>query len=244
MLKAITLRRLHNGEIIQFFTDALDFLSNDAIVANALAAQRTALANILRSLNDLYGNDPASALTDDLVAIDAERDRYLAGLNLYFRAFTYHPDAAMREAGKTLGRSMDIYSSDISRQNFNTETATIVHLLQDWATKPELVAAAKLLDISSWVPALTDANSSFTSLYNQRTTSTAAAEQPATMVQKRLEANTAWAALRKKFDANWEMADGAAPWSIVQGQLNTLINQYNATLDARAGRADARQEGE
>ena len=241
MINRIPLVNLRNAEFVQFCTDGLTIINGNATVSAAVAPQPIAFANVAAEIDSLFANDPASPLTDELLELDSTRDSYMVGLGMYCRSLTYHPDAAKRDTAKTLLHSLDVYG-DIIHQSYNAESASITNLLDDWATKPELVAAALAIGAGDFTTALSTTNTAFVTLYNQRTAAMAANSSPDTLKAKRAEAVIAWNALRNKIEANTVMVDGAAPWGTVVEQLNTLIDQYNATLLSRAGRSAAQRE--
>lgn len=245
MVKNINLSKLRNAELLQFLTDGLGFVTADSTVSTAVSAPRIALANIVGVMDGLFAVDQASAHTDDLAALDIQRDTYITGLEVLCKAYTYHPVAVKRNAAHTLLHNLEVYGHDIARQGYNAESASISNLLDDWNTKADLVAAAlQVAGTSDFLNALTTTNVAFIALYNQRTTDIAVTAGSDSMKNQRTEAISAWKALCKKIDANTEMVDGAAPWGTVVNQLNTLIDQYNATLHSRAGRTAAQKQEE
>ena len=242
MITSITLQRLRNAEALSFFTDLIQLLDDSQQARTAVQAQYTTLATLTGELSALFVPDTASGLRDDIIAADDLRDQYLTGLIRYCDAFNYHPDPAKRQAAKTLGHSIGIYGSNIQRQSLNAESASISGILEDWAQKPELSAAAALIGTDEFVRALQAANTAFMDLYVQRTEVVAANTTDERMADKRTEAGSAWQSLRRKIDANYELNDGAEPWATLTSRINTLIDQYNALLASRTGRAAARKE--
>lgn len=239
MINKIDLRSLKNAEFLSFFNTLLGYVSGNTTVSAAVSAVKAVLANIISRINELFKTDPASALTDKLIALDAERDSYISGLTKICDGYRNSPDAAEQEAATLLYRNIEVYGGAevINDMGINAETATVTSLIGDWTDKPELAAAVKTLGLSGWVTALETANENYRTTYDDRTSQTAAATTTDKVKGKRAEAINAWYGLRKKIEANRELATDTAEWDKVIGQINTLTGQYNTTLAARSSRA-------
>jgi hypothetical protein len=238
MIDTLNIKQLQGAEFVQYLKDGLGIVNGNATVAAAVTTPKAVVTSRLAELDAIFVTDQASALTDDLAALDAQRDGLFTGLGLFCKSFTYHTDPSYREAGETLCRNIEIYG-DVIRKGYNAESASISSLVQDWTTKSELIAATTLVNAGDFIAPLGTLNSSFMVLYNQRTQQMATTINTANFTEKRAETTTAWKELVAKINANIVLNDGAGAWGLVQDQLNALIGQYKQTLASRAGRAAA-----
>lgn len=115
--------------------------------------------------------------------------------------------------------------------NFPTESATLTAIVNDWETKPKLVAAVTKLGLAAWVAELKAANQLFGQKYLERTQEFGAAN-PDTLRAKREEALAAYYELRKFIDACAVINPSAAYDKLIK-ELNALIDQYNGLLSSR-----------
>ncbi|MGE4290545.1 MAG: DUF6261 family protein [Salinivirgaceae bacterium] len=80
----------------------------------------------------------------ELEAKDEGRDQPVRGLDFLIKAYTVHPDAAIRAAALKLEKVFDKYGLKMISESFATESALVNSLLGDLAA-PEMQAALALL---------------------------------------------------------------------------------------------------
>ncbi|MDB5197545.1 MAG: hypothetical protein JWP88_1916 [Flaviaesturariibacter sp.] len=119
------------------------------------------------------------------------------------------------------------------------ETTAITNLLNDWRTKPELVAAVAMQGAGEWLQALETANTSFQTKDMERTAAEAASTLPYTLEQKRAEAGNLYKELLEKISSFYHINDGAEPWLGLVGVINAHIEKYDNLLAQRADRQAA-----
>ncbi len=239
IIKSILLNRLRNAGLVQFFTDA------DGIVAATLSGpslaaideERTAFLASKTAMSQNYLLDATSPLTQEVLDADLRRDDAMAGIRHMTEGYARHFSRDKRAAGGRLLHAISIYG-EVVAMAYQDETAAITNLIADLDTKPELKEAIGLLELDDWTAELRHANINFNQKYAARTAAMAAADTGTNMVELRKPAINAWYALRDQIAANYKVAKGAAPWSTTVGQLNTLIDKYNATLARRGGNGD------
>jgi len=59
-------------------------------------------------------------------------------------SLVFHFDAALSAPVLVLQNDLKIYTTNIARKNYNTETALINNLIADWETKPNLITLLRL----------------------------------------------------------------------------------------------------
>lgn len=233
LIHYINLRNLRNAGHLQFITEAKGIVSNNNASALQVTAQYNALETARAAEATLFAPDQASYLTDDIQAADLRRDNAYNGLFYHVKSFTYHYDAAKRQAANDLLHAIGVYG-EIDRLAYQDESASIEHLINDLTNKPLLAAATATLSLTDWTTELSSANDAFKTLYQQRTAELAT-RPDVNLYEQRKTSDLAYEALRKRLTAQHEVNEGSAPWSTVVSQLNALIDQYNNTLARRSG---------
>src|SRR6185369_9039111 len=82
---------------------------------------------------------------------------------------TYHYDEHTRVLANLLKKNIQVYGNRMAKDDFQTETAKIESLINDWRTKPELLDAMTTLTMETWIIELENANNEFKRLYALRT---------------------------------------------------------------------------
>jgi len=234
MITDINLRRLRNAEYLQFMTDVLRVVHT--YPQNALESDEHigTLSILVAELQILVNNDPTSPLSNDIVGLDAARDRLITGLVKLCDAYSYGPDPDKRAAADTLNDSFAKYGAGIAYQNHQAESATITNLLAEWSTRPDLTAAAELIGAEEWVTAMHAANENFKATYLQHSHGTTVDLSADTVKDKRAETTEAWYKLRDRLDSFFTIHEGEAPWSTSIAHINALVDQYNAAHGSEA----------
>lgn len=234
MISGIKLPLLRNAEFIQFIKDMLGITNANNPAALNVQLQYDNLQLCLSILEALFVTDQGNVLTDDIAALDARRDKAITGIALFVNAQTYYFDPAAATHAQNLARQITQYGSGIARENYQAETSIIDSILTDFKTKPELVAAVDALQLKAWRDELDAANAAFNAAYLLRTQQLGSVN-PATILEKRAEANTAYYELRDFIDSYFTINKGAAPYNKVTAELNALIEQYNTMMAGRLG---------
>jgi hypothetical protein len=233
MINAIHLSSLRNAEYLQFQKDILGIVGRNSPATLNVQQRFDTTHSKLTEMESLFKKVMASEITADLLALDERRDKAITGISQVVMGYTYHYDEALRKAAEHLDINIKLYGTAIARMNYQAETTTITALLNDWNTKPELTNAAATLGLGNWKEELENANHLFNSRYLDRTQEMGAAN-PDSLKSKRGEMNEAYYGLRDRIDALHTLADAEpSAYTLVIGQLNALIEQYNNLIAGR-----------
>ncbi|MBF6654590.1 DUF6261 family protein [Flavobacterium columnare] len=177
--------------------------------------------------------------TTTLLNIDKRRDDCINGLFYVVQGYEYHFEETLRVAAQKLATNLRFYGSGISRLNYQAETATLTNIINDWETKPELIAALTTLNLTAWKDEMKKQNNAFNTVYLDRTQEYGNAT-PENLISKRNEANTVYYALRDRITAFHTLIEAPAisPYATSINQLNALIDQYNNLIVGRAKSVD------
>jgi hypothetical protein len=232
MIKGITLPLLRNSEFIQYIKDFLSITLKNDPAALKVKGEYDNLLLQSAALEALYVKEQGSALTESIAMLDARRDRAMLGIAGVVNGFTYHFDAETAQHAENLARQIGQYGGSITKENYQAETAIIDNLLSDFTNKPELEAAIGALQLKAWRDELSTANKAFNETYLQRTQQLGATD-PATMLTKRVEVNTAYYELRDFINSYFTINKGAEPYKKAAAGLNALVDQYNTMMAGR-----------
>lgn len=230
MINSIDLPHLRNANYLQFQKDFLAIISrNNPDVLN-LESKYDNLSAKVQELESLFKKALANPMSQELLILDERRDDAFNGIYYAALSYSYHYDAAKKQAADNLLSNIKLYGSGISRLNYQAETATITSLLNDWENKPELTQAIDALGLKEWKDKLASINTEFGTRYLDRTQDYGNAT-PETLKIKREETNTVYYALRDRINAMHLLVETPlSPYSAVINQLNALVAQYNLLL--------------
>ena len=239
MINAINISILRNAEYLQFMknVDSL-VVTNDPVVLNVVA-QEAALNASNAVLENLFKTQLANEITQELVLIDERRDKAINGLYFVVSGFMSHYELAESKAAIVLYNNLKLYGLGIAKQNYQSETATITSLVNDWDTNPDLTAAVGLLNLNDWKEELKAANVLFDAKYLERTQDYGAAN-PDTIKAKREEANTIYYSLRDFLNSFSVVQPSAANTKVIN-EINALVEQYNTLLNNRLANGDTEE---
>lgn len=241
MISGIRLRALRNGEFIQFIRNFLEFtLKNDPAKLN-VQARYDALLKLADELEELFVKESYSDLTQELVALDARRDKAVIGINWVVKGYCNHFDADTAKHADILARQIEHYSKAIARENYIAETPVLNKLLSDFKEKPELEAAINALQLRSWFDELAEANASFLEAYLQRAQKVGSID-PTTQLEKREQLYPAYYELRDLINSQFTISRGAPAFAKITAELNGLIDMYKKTIAGRTGNGNGGEE--
>jgi Family of unknown function (DUF6261) len=232
MLDSIDLRGLRNSEFVQFGTDVSSIVKLNDPQALGVLGQYSAFLSANAAVEALFNKEQASAATDELVALDHQRDNLINGINALVLGYTYSADEAQKKNALLLQANISSYGAGIAKENYQSETAIITNLLDDWTTKPELAAAIVALNLTGWQTQLAAANAAFNAKYLARTQEMGSAP-PDSLKEKRALATNDYYKLRDFINSYFTINNGAAPFAKVTNELNALIAQYNNLVAGR-----------
>lgn len=229
-MNSIHLPKLRNAEYLQYMKDFAGIINLNNPAALQIDAKLSAFNAKTLELENLFKKALASDQTKVIMALDERRDDAINGISFFLQGYAYHFDKTIKQNAQLLLANMAIYGSGIARQNYQSETATINNMLNDWKNKTDLQDAVNAFDLNAWVDELSDANTQFNTEYLSRTQEYGDAN-PDTIKSKREETNDAYYALRDRIDALHTLVETPpSPYVTVINQLNALTEQYNVLL--------------
>jgi hypothetical protein len=173
-------------------------------------------------LEDLFKTPTGSPITAEMEELDFRRDEAVTGLSTVITGNIHHYLPEMKAAATALQNNLNLYGNGIQKENYQSETAIINNLINDWTTKPELQNAVDVLGIFDWSMQLKEINDLFDEKFMDRAQAYAAAPIE-TQRGKRLEVMNTYYDLRKHLDALALITPSAL--------YDTLISEANQVID-------------
>lgn len=236
-IKAIDLSKLRNSEFIQFIRQTTQLLADNDPVVLKVETQYNTLASQLLSLEDLHKKSLSSTLTATIETLDKERDNALTSIGMIVDGYLNAPDASLQDAAALLKSSIKNYGnsfSEITRLNYNAQTASLISLMNEWEGSADITAAISALSLTNFVAQLKTANTNFDTAYKQRTQEYAEAT-PESVSETRIAVLPNYYELRDVLEA-YEIVESAPERLTAMHQLNALIDQYNNLLTTRSSK--------
>jgi hypothetical protein len=228
MINTFRLAKLPNPIYVQFMDYVATLVTDKDPVELNVKPQHDLLLQKLAELKSLYKSVQASSFSEKIIEADGWRDQILIGIITLVEANSFHFKEDRRVAAQILQKNIRIYGDRIAKNDYQTETAKLENLTNDWHTKPELQHAVDLLEMGEWIAVLANANNEFKRLYASRTDEYSQRTDQ-NMQSKRVEVNAAYEDLCKFLNSYAVINSSEAAYEAVASGINAYVDQY-ATL--------------
>jgi hypothetical protein len=217
----IDLAQLRNDAHFQFNTEFRDLLmaANSEILK--VKPQFDFYLTLFKQEDEAVKKIVKSALTDEIEAIDRQRDTVFRGLADFCHAALNHFKPETAAAAKHLQTVFGTFGN-VARKPLNEETSAIYNLLQE--LKGEYAADIKTLGAADWVTELETVNNNFEKLVKERYEESA---QRSSLVLKEVRAaiDDACRSIIKRIDALM-LVEGGEQYADFIRRLNVVIEKY------------------
>ena len=235
MINTFSITRLSNPVHLQFMDYVVTLVSDKNPTALNVKPQHDLLSQKVTELKDLYKAVQGSPISEQIIEADALRDQIMTGIVKVVEANTYHYDEHVRVWAHLLKNNIRVYGDNLVRNDFQTETAKIESIANDWRTKPELLNAMTMLEMNEWMIELENANREFKRLYALRTEEISQKSEE-TMQTKRVEVNAAYTDLCKYLNSFAVINSSNPAYEVVISGINAYVDQYATLLKQKRSR--------
>ncbi|MHC9088635.1 DUF6261 family protein [Tenacibaculum sp. IMCC1] len=226
------LNRYRNGEYLQYMKDILQLVNLQDVDVLALTNPTNELTTIVNRIDSLYQQVQGSTLTQEIITLDTRRDKAISGIKMILNGYENHFNEAIVSAAKTLLATINAHGTNIIRKSYQEQTAILDSISKDFETEPELIQAISLLDLTTWVAELKNANTEFSAKYIERVGETAAS--PENNIQElRTEASLTYRKLVLHIEAHATLSENEA-YPTLLNEVDVLAKQYNLVVDNRS----------
>lgn len=226
------LTRYRNGEYLQYIKDVLELVNKQDVATLLLTAQTEALTTTIVSIDDAFQQNLGSALTQEIIELDEQRDKAFVGIKLMIKAYSYHYSEVINTNAALVNTVVESYGADVTRKSYQEETAILNSLINELETKEELAAAITALSLTDWLAQLKNTNESFAAKYVERVGETAA-NPLINIALLREVTTTAYKTLVSHIEAHGTLNPNEA-YTTMLDEISVLAKQYNLVVDNRA----------
>ncbi len=235
MITRPQLEKFRKGDLVQYFNNVLDIVTEERATVLKIEKQRSNLAEIMERFNVSWQPNRGSELTPQIKQLDEERGSLFMGLKLTVDAWAlHHYNKDFKNAAFLISDKIGAISDSVPRMRYQQETATLNALISDF--KDELKEEIKLLGLNKWVEILQNVNNSFDEKYLERTIALSS-EQEGVVLQLRTEASESFRKLISIFEARMLVAEAEeenmSAYETMKNMLNELTEQYNEAVQKK-----------
>jgi Family of unknown function (DUF6261) len=175
----------------------------------------------MRAIEVVFKQAKASPLTQILVDSDDKRDNIVAAANL-------------------LSDSIDVFGRGLIRFNYQSESANMSNLIDNWEKDANLSAALVLLHLDDWKNELKATNNFFIKTYTDRAKEEGATATILNIKELREKAMFSWGKLQNliigKIEEYEDDAVKTPLYTALANNINAVLDNYNTLLAQREGR--------
>ena len=216
-----------------FFGQIKAQLDTNATLTATMAGVWTAYAAALQAYDDAYAQARRWEQTEDISALDTQRDMALSAYLNALKAMTASPNAQKQQAAKQLMFIREKYSLSASDE-YMKETTAIRQMVQEMDASAEAQAALATTGLDDWFVDLKQKNEDFLAKMNERTDAQAG-QQKGIVREARLACEAAYRNVVKLVNAlSIVEVPAGLDYAPVIDRLNAEIEHYRQIL-ARKG---------
>lgn len=226
-----SLKNYRSSEFLQFMKDVLKLLDSYEVSALELTNERNHFVAAVQALESVFEPEPQQPLTDELSTLDNQRDHLYVGIRYILKGNCHHFDATKQGAAKRLLAHFQSYGKEVHRMTYQTQTALISNMMEEWHTNADLQAAVALLDLSEWARTLQTVNTEFSQLFVARISEIAAKNTP-TFTSLRAGAKARYRTLVARILA-FKTFNVNEDYEKLYAEIHELARGYNLVVKSR-----------
>ncbi len=243
MIQTNSFRTLRNPEFLQQGKD----LSTVILTTNpkdlGIEKQYLAFDADVKAIDELYKKVSGNPLTKTLVEQDDKRDGYFMAICFIVDAHLKHWDAAIVAQASLLNDSIKVYGRSIVDANYQSESASLDSLIDNWEKTPALTDALTALNLDSWKAELKTTNTLFIKTYTQRAEEEGANDALTGLKDLKEKAIKSWQKLENIIIGKTEeFEDDAAKaplYEALTNSINGVLDNYNNLINQRQAKRAA-----
>ena len=175
--------------------------------------------------------------------MDDKRDAYFMGICFIADAHLKHWDAAIVAQASLLNDSIKVYGRDVIDANYQSESANLDSLIDNWEKTTALTDALTALNLNSWKITLKATNALFVQTYTQRAEEAGANDALTGLKELKEKAIKSWQKLEHIITGKTEeFEDDAAKaplYEALTNSINGVLDNYNNLIHQRQAKRAA-----
>ena len=194
----------------------------------------------VNAIDELYKKVSGNPLTKTLVEQDDKRDGYFMAICFIIDAHLKHWDPAIVAQASLLNDSIKVYGRTIVIANYQSESASLDSLIDNWEKTPALTAALTALNLDSWKAELKATNTLFIKTYTQRAEEEGANDALTGLKDLKEKAIKSWQKLENIITGKTEeFEDDAAKaplYDALTNSINGVLDNYNNLIKSKVSK--------
>jgi hypothetical protein len=243
MIQSNSFRTLRNPEFLQQGKDLSSVILAATPKILGIEKQYLAFDANVKAIDELYKKVSGHPLTKTLVELDDKRDAYFMGICFIVDAHLKHWDAAIVAQASLLNDSIKVYGRTIIIANYQSESASLDSLIDNWEKTTALTDALTALNVDSWKAELKATNALFVQNYTQRAEEAGANDALTGLKELKEKAIKSWQKLEHIITGKTEeFEDDAAKaplYEALTNSINGVLDNYNNLIHQRQAKRAA-----
>ena len=232
-IQSIDTTRMDVTTVLSYMDQMKTKIASDATLTATMGSVWTAFTAAYTAFDDAYAQTRKWAQTEDISALDTQRDAALSAYLSALKAMTASPNQEKQQKAKYLQFIRDKYTLSAADE-YMKETTAIGQMIQELEGDAQATAALTATGLDDWLQDLKTKNADFLAKMNERTEAQAG-QQKGIVRETRLQCEAAYRDVVKLINALAivEIPEGYAYATIID-LLNAEIDHYRQIL-ARKG---------
>jgi len=227
-------------EFIQFGYDLSSVITNANPVSLVINKQYLAYKSVIDSIQKVYQKSLSSPLTKTLLDLDTKRDNLFLGICFIVDGYAKSWLPEHVAFSKLINQSIKVHGRKFVRANYQSVSAILSSLIDNWQNDAQLKAAFVGLNLDSWCTELYNTNELFQKTHSERSEENAEKYNFDNIKNLRVKAAKSWAKFEKvllgKMEELEDDATKAALYTALINNINELFDKYHILISQRKGR--------
>jgi len=230
------LKNYRNSEFIQFLKDCVKIYNAFDVKALKLDGLIAELEVQIAKHEEVFNLAQKNENTEQLENADRRRDKAIIGIKTLATAYEYHFDKNLSTAGSFVNAMLDKHGTSIAQYNLIDETNVLNSIIKEFASNESAKGAAQLLNISTWITELGEANEAFNQIYITRNKSIAS-QPDQNLRDLRQPAIEKYRVLINKTDAYYNITE-TKEYKAILDEVDSIIVNYNRGVPKPTSKKD------
>ncbi|CAL2095785.1 DUF6261 family protein [Tenacibaculum sp. 190524A02b] len=233
--------RYRNVEFVQYLRQTLETINKQEVAELQLTEPLNTLTTVFNKLFDAFQLAQGSAITKEIQALDARRDKAVTGIRTLVVAYGSHFEEAIATQANLVLDAIDRYGANIARRAYNEQTGILYSIVKDIEGEASLTQALTDLSLEEWFAELKAANIEFDTRYIERIEERADVPD-IKFLELRKEATEAYSVLVEHIKAHKTLSANVV-YGVLLDRLSEFAKQYNqAVANRTASNTDTNTE--
>lgn len=246
MINSNPANQLRVAEFNQLGKDVLQILIDANPNALLFKKQYDAYHAIFNEIDEVYKLSLSNPLTQTLLDLDNKRDAIFMGLCFIADGYFKSWEPAVAAQAKLIIDSINVFGRGIVIANYQSESADIKSLIDNWESSANITAALNALYLNTWKDELKSTNELFIKTYTDRAKADGEKDALTKIKHLREKANIAYSKLENVLNGKMEEFEDdvtkAPLYNALANSLNAVFDKYNTLISMRKGRKDAKEK--